>query len=596
MSAILAVFHRDGRPVDAGSLRRLSATMAEAGPDGLGLSVDGEIGLAVASFHTVPEQIGEPAPLVDGRLAIAFDGRIDNREDVRRACAAHGVRVSTGAGDAAHVLAAYRAWGDGAASKLIGEHAFVLWDRRARRVIAVRDHMAVRSLRWWTDDRTLIVSSHFAPILAHPDVRALPNEGAVAEWLCNMVTSIDESLWDGVFSVPGGGQLSASREQRARVTRYWRPQDEIESRRIRSADEARELLVEITTEAVRCRMRAVGRPLVELSGGWDSSTVALVAHDLHVAGAAPDFALFAATYPGLSCDETPWIEAMEQHLGRAAIRQPQTVMDPAENEARVRRLRHPHACDWLRNVPASPDRRVGLTGDAGDEVLGGMLHDMGSLLNPRRLPRAVGYNGFRALSHATVRPWIRPLLPARVRAARLPPAPVWVSPELLARVSFADRIARREPTVSRGGLRARRLAGLLDSSTFHLRDLDAGLERGGYLEYRHPLLDVRLVRLALALPSRLVGALDTDPRRLHDAAFGSRLPQIVRQRRFGADFTPFVTAGMRAMRSRHRGCPRLVGEGWLVASELGPLDDLADAPAGVWRARLAYSLHAWHTT
>jgi asparagine synthetase B (glutamine-hydrolysing) len=596
MSGILAIFHRDGRPVDAGVLQHMAETMAEAGPDGLEIWADGEIGLAVASFHTVPEQIGEPAPLVDGDLAIAFDGRIDNREELRRACAARGLRVADSAGDAAHVLAAYRLWGDRVASKLIGEHAFVLWDSQARRVLGVRDHMAVRSLRWWSEGRTLIACSHFAPILAHPDVRARPNEGAVAEWLCDMVTSNDESLWDGVFSVPGGGQLSASREQRARVGRYWRPQDEIGQRRIRSADEAREMVVELTTEAVRCRMRAVGRPLVELSGGWDSSTVAVVAHDLHAAGAVQDFDLFAALYPGLSCDETPWIEAMEHHLGRTAVKQAQTAVDPAVNEATTRTLRHPYARDAIRNIPISPERRVGLTGHAGNEILGGMFYDLASLLNPRRSREILRRRPLRYLVHETVRPFIRPLLPPRIRAVRLPEPPPWVSPALLERVSFADRVARREPLVSRGGLHARNLAGALDSSTFQLQDLDGELERGRYLEYRHPLLDVRLVRLALTLPSRITGTLDTDRRRLHDAAFGPRLPVMVRRRRVGADFTPFVTAGLLALRAHHRGCPRLVAEGWLLASQVERLDDFDHTAAHEWQALMAYSVHAWHAT
>jgi asparagine synthetase B (glutamine-hydrolysing) len=595
MSGILAVFHRDGRPVATETVRRMATAMADAGPDGLEVWTRGEIGLAVASFHTVPEQVGEPAPLVNGDLAIAFDGRIDNRAELRRALAARGQRLPPEAGDGAHVLAAYRVWGDELPPRLIGEHAFVLWDGRTRRILGVRDHVGVRALRWWSDGRTLVACSHFAPILAHPAVPARPNEGVVAEWLCNMPTSIDESLWDGVLSVPGGGRLRAGRDHPGRVDRYWRPQDEIGRRRIRSADEAREMLVELVTEAVRCRMRAVGRPLVELSGGWDSSTVAVVAHDLHAAGEITDFELFAALYPGLPCDETPWIEAVEQQLARTATRRPQAPADPVEDERTVRALRHPFARDPLREIVVSAQRRVGLTGQGGDEVVGGMFYDLGSLLDPRRARRASG-RGARALLHETARPLIRPLLPVRVRAARLPTFPPWVSPALLQRTSLAERVARREPLVTHGSVRSRATAASLDSFSIHMMDLDFELERGPYLEYRHPMLDVRLVRFALALPARIAGTFDTDPRRLHAAAFGDRLPRLVRARRLGTDFIPFYAIGMRRMRAFHRGCPRLVAEGWLLASKAGPLDDEADTSAGLGRALMSYSLDAWHTT
>jgi asparagine synthase (glutamine-hydrolysing) len=593
MSGILAVFHRDGRPVAAEMVHRMAATMADAGPDGLDVWTEGEIGLAVASFHTVPEQVGEPAPLVDGDLAIAFDGRIDNREELRRALAARGEGLRPDAGDGAHVLATYRVWGDEIAHRLIGEHAFVLWDGRTRRILGVRDHLGVRALRWWSDGRTLVACSHFTPILAHPAVPARPNEGVVAEWLVNMPTSIDESLWDGVMCVPGGGRLRAGRDRAASVDRYWRPQDEIGQWRIGSADEAREALVELVTEAVRCRMRAVGRPVVELSGGWDSSTVAVVAHDLQAAGEVSDFELFAALYPGLPCDESPWIEAVERQLGRTATKRAQEPPDPVESQRAVQRLRHPFARDMLRAIPAGPRRRVGVTGHGGNEVVGGMFYDLGSLLDPRRARRA-STSGARALLHETVRPLIRPLLPVRVRTARLPPFPPWVSPALLERTSLAERIACREPLVTHGSVRSRATAAALDSFAIQMMDLHFELERGPYVEYRHPLLDVRLVRLALALPARIAGAFDTDPRRLHAAAFGDRLPRLVRARRIGTDFTPFIAIGMRSMRAFHRGCPRLVAEGWLLASKIGPLDDKADTAAGLVRAFMAYSIDAWH--
>lgn len=594
MSGILAVFHRDGRPVDARLLQRMAATMADAGPDGMGLWTNGEIGLAVASFHTVPEQIGEPAPLVEGDLAIAFDGRIDNRYELRRALKSAGLEVPARAGDAAHVIAAYRLWGEGLAPRLIGEHAFVLWDGQKRRMVGVRDHMAIRALRWWTDGRTVVACSLFPPILAHPDVPKRPNEGVIAEWLCTMPTTIDESLWEGVSCVPGGGRLCAGRDRPARVDRYWRAQDEIGQLPTLSADEARESLTELVTEAVRCRMRALGRPLLELSGGWDSSTVAVVAHDLHASGKAGDFELYSALYPGLSCDEEPWIRALEQQLGRSATKRRAEPVNAAAYDAAIRRQRHPFATDQLRSLPVSAERRVGLTGHGGDEIVGGVFYDLGTLLDPRRCRRVAAGVGARGLLHATLWPVLRPMLPAAARARRLPRFPAWVAPDLIARTALADRIAQREPLVRRGRIRTRMLSAALDGWSFQTQDLLGELERGRYLEYRHPLLDIRLVRLALSLTATIAGTFETDPRRLHDAAFGARLPGPIRERRHGPDFTPFAAQSVRNVRTHHRGCPRLVAEGWVLDSRVGALDDRAMTSDGLWHAFVAYSVNAWH--
>src|SRR5262249_18723173 len=65
-------------------------------------------------------------------------------------------------------------------------------------------------------------------------------------------------------------------------------------------------------EAVRCRLRS-HRPVgCEVSGGLDSSSVAVVANHLRQAGAAasPGLETVSMTFPGLPCDQQPYIQAV----------------------------------------------------------------------------------------------------------------------------------------------------------------------------------------------------------------------------------------------------------------------------------------------
>ena len=48
------------------------------------------------------------------------------------------------------IEAAYRAWGPALAEHLVGDYAFVIWDRQRRRLVAARDPLGMRALYWAT--------------------------------------------------------------------------------------------------------------------------------------------------------------------------------------------------------------------------------------------------------------------------------------------------------------------------------------------------------------------------------------------------------------------------------------------------------------
>lgn len=594
MSAIAAVLHLDGRPVEPEVITKITEAMAANGPDRRDVWVDGAVGLGCASFYTVPEQLHEPMPLVAPGRALVLDGRIDNRAELRWECAARKVTVAHDAGDGAFVIAAYDAWGLDAPAHLVGEWAFVLWDRVEERLIAARDHIARRSLRWWADGRTLIVSSQFPGILEHPDVRAEPNEEMVAEWIAGAPATIDETLWAGIRNVPGGRLLVSSRRGTPQVRRYWDPAAEKEEP-VTSLTEAADAMRAAVTEAVRAQLRCIGTPEIELSGGWDSSTVALVADELHDAGDGPDFRLSSAVFPDDALiDETPYIEAMERHLGRMSIKRPH---EPASFDVLVNDMeetRHPWRRDDWRAVRASSAHRVTLTGDGGNETLGGMWPSAPALLTDAILMRRAQPAGARELLARLVRPHVRPSLPLPVRVARSPPLGEWLDRDFSRRVSLRRRIVVGEPTARFTTRRRIDILSWLNGWGTQQSDLNTELDRGRFVELRQPLHDVRLVRLALRVPARVIGSPQTDARHLHRRAYGASLPAVVIGRTWGTEFTSLRVLELRRL-VQGLGEPRtLESKGWVDAAPCRTLVESALSGSSVhWRASLLYSVELW---
>lgn len=596
MSAIASVLHLDGRPVAREVIAKLTHAMRLNGPDGQHVWVDGAVGLGCASFYTVPEQLHEPMPLTTGVRALTLDGRIDNRTDLRRDCAALGVTVAADAGDGAYVMAAYDAWGSNAPSHLIGEWAFVLWDGAEQRLIAARDHMAQRSMRWWCDGRTLIVSSQFPGILEHPDVRAEPNEAMVAEWLAGSPATRDETLWAGIRNVPGGRQLVASRTGGPRISRYWDPARESESP-LDSLAEAADAVRSTVNEAVCARLRCIGTPEIELSGGWDSSTVAIVADQLHAARAAPNFQLSSVVFPDLpACDERPYIEAMERHLGRTSLKRPHRLAPFSDLVEAACAARHPFRRDDWRAIRATTTHRVTLTGDGGNETLGGMWYSAPSILADALLTRRSEARAARELLRIIVRPHARPFLPIAVRVARSPPLVPWLNRDLTRRTLLARRFADAEPALRFTTLRRMGILSWLDGWGVQQRDLNGELDRGQFVELRHPLFDVRLVRLALRIPARISGSPRTDARLLHRDIFGSSLPDLVRGRTWGTAFTALRLLELRRLANGLGEPPFIPSADWIDPDQCSELiSDSLSGGSRRGRAGLLYAVALWMT-
>jgi len=84
MSAILAVYHRNGTSVEPGLLERMFAQQPASAVDGQDCRVTGHIGLGHQHFRVTPQEQGERQPLTiaPGELTVTADCRLDNRAEL----------------------------------------------------------------------------------------------------------------------------------------------------------------------------------------------------------------------------------------------------------------------------------------------------------------------------------------------------------------------------------------------------------------------------------------------------------------------------------------------------------------------------------
>jgi asparagine synthase (glutamine-hydrolysing) len=147
-----------------------------AAPDGIEYCIDGNAGLAHLAFHTTPESMLErqPSAYVNGRYILAADARIDNRDELLpQLFPKYTPRDYPTIPDTDIIFAAYMKWNAECPKALLGDFAFVIWDKKEQRFFAARDTMGMRSLFYFAVGKKLVLANSLDSVL--PALGATPD-------------------------------------------------------------------------------------------------------------------------------------------------------------------------------------------------------------------------------------------------------------------------------------------------------------------------------------------------------------------------------------------------------------------------------------
>lgn len=332
-------------------------------------------GIALAG-STFSERDGArfPHPVLNGqRFAIAADIRLDNRQLLSETLIGRGAAVNSALlpTDLELLELALERWGEHCCNRLLGDFAFVAWDRREQRLLAARDPLGVRALYAARLPAGWAIATDPEQLLAHPKVSRTLCRSALASFVAGNIDG-EFSPFAGIEPITPGSIWSAGPNS-VSTRRYWQF-DPDRTIRYSNTDDYCEHFREVLTQAVQTRMGSGdGRIASELSGGLDSSAISAVA--------AQNGALWCAITPHYrtlsDCDESAFARASARRLGvRLKFVDAERVGALSYPAGHIPELIHP----WVNRDPALAFEmrclaRDGvttlLTGLGGDEVIGG---------------------------------------------------------------------------------------------------------------------------------------------------------------------------------------------------------------------------------
>ena len=235
----------------------------------------GHFGLA-HSVHVAEDQFDQQ-PLVEpsGRVLVAADARIDNRDEIVAALAIQ-PQSAAALSDAMLFAAAWERWEEAGLARILGDMAFAVWDNDQRELILGRTPATSRSLFYH-------IGRDFAAFASMPTalyrLEAVPkrlNLNEVARRLSGSAFfGTTTSCFADIDSVEPGTIVRIHSDGR-RISRFWDPAAIAVVRRT-PVDAADELRAELDRSVEACLRRSTGMVASQLSGGRDSAAVTAAA-------------------------------------------------------------------------------------------------------------------------------------------------------------------------------------------------------------------------------------------------------------------------------------------------------------------------------
>jgi len=510
-----------------------------------------------------------PLNTINENLSFIALGRVDNKQEL---CYRLNIHKSecVELPDVEIMHHAYITWGTECCARILGDWIFIGWDTHNKQLTVARSHYGCIALYYHIDEDILAFSTSRQLLL---DLCLVPVE--IDElWLGQYITSWhahfgETTPHNPIKCLPPAHYLIAT--PRSYSTRlYWNPENNKELS-LRNRNEYVEAFRTIFDESVRCRLCSDSPIAVSMSGGLDSSSVAVTAAMLLAADgkrlkaftAIPKYESQLYLPPENFADELPFAQAVADLSGNIDLSP--VVSDDINPITAIRHLlkigRIPaHGATniyWmmtLRRVALDAGCRVLLTGAAGNGAF-----SWSGELSSQSLPFLVRYLGWKSLMQ-----YLSNRIKKQIKFA-LPDA--YLISKQMSRMENAEwyrRTAIKPDFAKRINLLKLRLESPGEFLPSKHREEQSRIIRtgravvGGYsaeiaatcgLDVRDPTCDARIIDFVYSVPDRIFMDSETGiDRWLVRAAMKGRLPDEVRlnrrRGRQGADIIPRLRSSM----------------------------------------------------
>lgn len=463
------------------------------------------------SITDIDGRARQPMANHDQTIFVVFNGALHNHAQLRNQLVSAGYQFRTNS-DTEVLVHSYEHWGEDCVKRFNGMWAFALWDQRKKALFLSRDRFAIKPLYISESDGILYFGSEIKALVASKKIAIKENRHFIEQTFLRGVHREDSNTaFAGIHELPAAHNLIITKEK-TRQYRYWQYTDFSCNYDFSKPENT---FLELLENAVDIRLQADVPQAILLSGGMDSSAMAVLAtrstgvnlpaYCARFKGSQYDESHYAALVAGCSgvpltfvdyepTDLTGDLEKLTWHLERPAIL--------GQMLAR-----------WHLLQAVGKEAKIVLEGQGADELMGGYskylapyFRDEIKNLNLRGCPTLFLLCIDAALHRPSSR-FIAAMFKNRVRrVAGLEKSGIFSPKKLLsgAMLTASETTGERFPSseLFNDPLNQalwRDHAKILLPNLLHFGD---AISMAHSVESRLPFLDHRLVEFVFALPAR----------------------------------------------------------------------------------------------
>lgn len=173
------------------------------------------------------------------------------------------------------IVNAYQKWGKDCVVHLIGDFSFAIWDETKKELFLAKDQMGIRPLFYIEQDGVLYFGTTIPAIKSALLKKPELNEEYIAKELRNYPQKVEDTFFKTIKRLKPANYISITVGEEIKEVRYWELKT-IDLSHCKNNEDYYELLRNTLIKAIRDRIRNKKNIGCQLSGGIDSSAIAVI--------------------------------------------------------------------------------------------------------------------------------------------------------------------------------------------------------------------------------------------------------------------------------------------------------------------------------
>jgi asparagine synthase (glutamine-hydrolysing) len=245
--------------------------LAHRGPDGQGTYIDDHCGLIHRRLSIIDVAGGaQPIYNEDGTKLIIFNGEIYNYRQLRTNLERKGHSFKTNS-DTETILHLYEEEGIKCVNSLNGMFSFAIWDKIKKELFLARDRLGIKPLYYAVHDSTIIFASELKAIILNKEIRKDIDLQSLSDYFSFLYVPAPKTIFKNIFKLPAGHTLFCT-PGGLKIEKYWDVLINVPNSKLSEIQYVDQLL-SLLKDSVKGRLMSEVPLGAFLSGGIDSSTV-----------------------------------------------------------------------------------------------------------------------------------------------------------------------------------------------------------------------------------------------------------------------------------------------------------------------------------